>query len=162
MNGKPSSEVKRTPARPEVLSELDQFIKGFRSETSSYVRKWVITGLAGAVCLTVFAAWSYWEFRIKQMLGGVPKDAVLIFYKPECPEGWKRLENYDNREIVVAAPPKPSDKDAHPRPLTFNGTSRHVYGEYRLIKEPSGGPIADNEERVTVPGLLALTFCVKD
>lgn len=163
MTGNPGRQREKFSARatPQLYEEGFELAKAIRGELFSYVGKISIAALVLVVGSVGTAAWAYFEWRLPQIAGGVPKDAVLAFNKPNCPDGWKRLENNDMRAIVVAAPHKEGDQNAHPRPLNFNGTTRHVYGEYRLVKVPNGEQIGENEERVVIPGLLALTFCVK-
>jgi hypothetical protein len=161
MRGKPGGDSKNSMVSTPIQGSQDDFVKAVRGEAFSYIVKAVVTGSVAALCFALFAAWTYVEWRLKQMAGGVPNNAVVIFNKPDCPTGWKPPDGDDMRTIVVAAPRKAGDDDAHPKPLHFN-QQRGGYIEYRLMKAPGDvRQLAENEDRVVVPGLLALTYCEK-
>jgi hypothetical protein len=145
-----------------VYEEGFELAKEIRSELFGYIGKAAVAGVALFIGTIATILWAYFEWRLPQIAGGVPKNAVLIFNKEHCPTGWQPLDGSEMRVIAVAAQRKDGDENKHPRPLYFNGSTRHAYGEYRLVKAPSDVRLLrEDEEHVIVPGLLALNFCEK-
>jgi hypothetical protein len=148
------------PATPQVFEQGYELAKAIRSEVFGIVGKAAV----GAVVLLLGSLgailWGYFEWRLPQIAGGVPKNAVMAFSKETCPEGWERLKGSGMR-VIVGATEKKDDEEAHPRRLHFN-EQRGSFEEYLFTKaHHDGAPLGENERRVVLPGLLALTYCEK-
>ena len=65
------------------------------------------------------------------------------------------------RVIVGATEKKDESDEARPRRLHFN-EQRGSFEEYLFSKaHHDGAPLGENDRRVVIPGLLALTYCEK-
>jgi hypothetical protein len=146
---------------PQVYEEGFELAKAIRSELFSYVGKAAIAVLVLLLSFLGAIVWGYFEWRLPQIAGGVPKSAVVAFHTENCPEGWQRLNGSGMRVIVGATAKTDDNDDARPRRLSFN-EQRGAYEEYLFVKaRHDGGPAGENERRVVIPGLLALTYCEK-
>jgi hypothetical protein len=150
-----------TSATPQVFEQGYELAKAIRSEVFGIVGKAAI----GAVVLLLGSLgailWGYFEWRLPQIAGGVPKGAVLAFSTETCPKGWERLNGGGMRVIVGATEKKDESEEARPRRLHFN-EQRGAFEEYLFTKaHHDGAPLGENERRVVIPGLLALTYCEK-
>ena len=149
-----------TPATPQVFEQGYELAKAIRSEVFGIVGKAAI----GAVVLLLGSLgailWGYFEWRLPQIAGGVPKNAVVAFSTETCPAGWERLKGSGMR-VIVGATEKKDDEEARPRRLYFN-EQRGAFEEYLFTKaHHDAQPPGENERRVVIPGLLALTYCEK-
>jgi hypothetical protein len=109
-----------TPATPRVFEQGYELAKAIRSEVFGIVGKAAI----GAVVLLLGSLgailWGYFEWRLPQIAGGVPKGAVLAISTETCPKGWERLNGSGMRVIVGATEKKDENEEARPRRLHFN------------------------------------------
>jgi hypothetical protein len=168
MSNEPGREGETSSVREtlQLAEEGYKLASAIRRELFGYLGKAVVAGIILFLGFVGTIMWAWFEYRLPKIAGGVPNKAVLIFNSLDCPDGWQPLAGKDGngvemRAIVVAAPRKEGDNNAHPRPLHFNETRGH-FTEGGLVKAPSDvRQPGENEERVFVPGLLALTYCEK-
>jgi len=146
---------------PALRRQGFELAKAIRSEIFGYISKAAIGGVVLILAALGTIIWGYVEWRIPQIAGGVPKGAVLAFDQRNCPAGWEHFEGGDMRAIVGAVSNTGDTDSALPRHLHFN-EQRGAYAAYLLTKalRESGQP-NESEQRVFVPGLVALTFCEK-
>jgi hypothetical protein len=147
---------------PQVHLQDFELAKAIRGEMAGYIVKAAVISATAVLGTLGAALWTYFEWRLPQIAGGVPKGAVLAFADERCPEGWENFERGKMRAIIGAVPNAQNIDNAHPRPLHF-GEQRGEHAEYLLTKAPprEGRQSSENERLVVVPGFLALTYCEK-
>jgi hypothetical protein len=149
------------PATPQLYEEGYELAKAIRSELFSYVGKAAIAAVVLLLGSLAAIVWGYFEWRLPQIAGGVPKGAVLAFSTETCPTGWERLKGSGMRVIVGATAKTDENEEARPRRLHFN-EQRGAFEEFLFVKaHHDGAPLGENERRVVIPGMLALTYCEK-
>lgn len=118
----------RRPAAEKGLSIEDfELAKQIRGELVGYLFK--VSLAAGGLVLAALGSviWLYIEWRLPQIAGGVPKNAVMAFAQEGgCPEGWTDFARARMRMIVGAEPDGANSDRTSPRPL-YSGEQRGNY-----------------------------------
>jgi hypothetical protein len=111
-------------------SELEEITTAIRRDAASYIAKVVIATAVGIVGLAGLGLWIYVKQFLPDLVGGVPRGAVLAIDLPGgCPHGWSMFGGGISRTIVGAVEVNTTnvanldvnEKPLHARPYHLTG-----------------------------------------
>jgi len=100
-----ASEPRASEANEQSAAEA--LWAAIRSEANAYVAKVVIVTAAGIVALAGFGLWIYVKTILPDVVGGVPRGAVMAFDRDDldvskCPPGWSPFTLARGRAVIGA------------------------------------------------------------
>jgi hypothetical protein len=148
----------KTAERQQLDPKDFELAKAIRSEVFGYVTRGALLAVTPVLGFIGFVLWGYIEWRLPQIAGGVPKNAVVAFAQGSCPEGWTYFVRARSHVIVGSEPDSESPNDTY-QLLDHSGELAEYVFTKAVPRE--GRQLAANELPVKVPGFLALTYCDK-
>jgi hypothetical protein len=109
----PTNGGAKTAERQQLDPKDFELAKAIRSEVFGYVTRGALLAVTPVLGFIGFVLWGYIEWRLPQIAGGVPKNAVVAFAQGSCPEGWTYFVRARSHVIVGSEPDSESPNDTY-------------------------------------------------